>query len=200
MLRRLAMLGAAMLAAHQAWSAWSARPLARTPGVLVSSPPLQTMLASAPVIQFDEFVLTPLAQFELDARVLMLARYRWDEEAALAPFDLGLGWGRMSDSAVLARLELSQSARFLLWRWRDAPPIPEDEITRSAANIHVIPANAVVARSIAALRAGQLVHLRGQLVEATRADGFRWRSSLSREDGGNGACELMYVESVSIED
>ena len=63
-------------------------------------------------------------------------------------------------------------------RWRDAPPIPADEITRSAANVHVIPANAVVARQVAALRPGQRVRARGLLVEATRPDGWRWRSSL----------------------
>jgi hypothetical protein len=41
------------------------------------------------------------------------------------------------------------------------------------------------------------VIVRGYLVEARGADGWRWRSSLTREDTGAGACELIWVESVS---
>jgi len=42
----------------------------------------------------------------------------------------------------------------------------------------------------------EVVELRGRLVEASRANGWRWRSSLSREDSGAGACELMLIESI----
>ena len=31
------------------------------------------------------------------------------------------------------------------------------------------------------------------LVEVRGADGWTWRSSLSREDSGNGGCEVVYV-------
>ena len=141
-----------------------------------------------------------IADFAFEARVLLVSRYRFDAESALAPYDLGIGWGRMSDTAIIEQLGLAQSARFLTWRWRDAPPIPADEITRSAANVHVIPANAVVARQVAALRAGQRVRAKGVLVEATRPDGWRWRSSLSRDDGGQGACELMYLAEITVLD
>jgi hypothetical protein len=36
------------------------------------------------------------------------------------------------------------------------------------------------------------------LIEAQASDGWRWRSSLTREDTGNGACELVLVKSLSI--
>jgi hypothetical protein len=32
------------------------------------------------------------------------------------------------------------------------------------------------------------------LVEADGRDGWKWRSSLTRDDTGDGACELMWVE------
>lgn len=198
--RRFFIVAVVLFAASQAWTAYSHRPLARPPGVLVEAAPVQGEIAAARPFEVDAFTLTPLASFEFEARVLLVSRYRFDEESALSPLDLGIGWGRMSDSAVIEQLGLRQSVRFLTWRWQDAPPIPEAEITRSAANIHVIPANSVVERQIAALRPGQIVAAKGVLVEATRDDGWHWRSSLSREDGGSGACELMYVESVSIKD
>ncbi len=200
MLKRLAIAGLIVLGVHQAWDLYAHRPLARPPGVLVAVEPQQREpTQSAPIVR-DGFTLQPLADFAFEARVLLVSRYRFDAESALAPYDLGIGWGRMSDTAVIEKLALAQSARFLTWRWRDAPPIPVDEITRSAANVHVIPANAVVARQVAALRSGQRVRAKGVLVEATRPDGWRWRSSLTRDDGGQGACELMYLAEITVLD
>jgi hypothetical protein len=187
-----------LIASYQAWQ-WAAhRPVPQADGVLIANAPLQTPALSATPFVVGDFTLTPLAHFSLEARVLLISRYRWDTESKLAPYDLGVGWQRMSDSAVLRGLSLSQSARFLLWRWREAPPIPETEITRSAANIHIIPASPDIESRIADLRPGQLVALKGVLVEAVTQAGWRWRSSQSREDGGSGACELMYVEDLAI--
>ena len=196
MLKRLLLAGVVLLGLAQLWERYTHRALARPDGVLVADDPVQTDAADAIPFARGEFTLKPLAEFSLHGRVLLVERYRLDREAALAPYDLGIGWQRMSDSAVLRHLDLSQSGRFLHWRWRDATPIPEAEITRSAANIHLIPADRLIAARIAALRPGQLVALRGQLVEASRPDGWHWRSSLSRTDSGSGACELMYVEEL----
>jgi hypothetical protein len=41
-----------------------------------------------------------------------------------------------------------------------------------------------------------LIHLSGLLVEATGPEIGTWRSSLSRTDSGNGACELVWVEEL----
>ncbi|HET7227217.1 MAG TPA: hypothetical protein VFJ55_01130, partial [Chthoniobacterales bacterium] len=48
------------------------------------------------------------------------------------------------------------------------------------------------------LRCGALVHLSGELVEATGPRIGTWRSSLSRTDSGNGACELLYLEEMDV--
>ena len=199
MLKRWVLVIVVLLGLAQVWDRVVHRAITRPDGVLVATEPRQTAVEDASPFAVSEFTLTPLAEFSLHGRVLLASRYRLGREATLAPYDLGVGWQRMSDSAVLRGLSLSQSARFLHWRWRDAPPIPEAEITRSAANIHLIPANRYIASRIAALRPGQLVSLQGRLVEAARADGWRWRSSLSRTDSGNGACELLYVEAIDEE-
>ena len=67
------------------------------------------------------------------------------------------------------------------------------EIVRSSANMHLIPADAAVAQALRGVRAGQHVRIDGWLVQADAPDGWRWRSSLTREDSGGGACELVYV-------
>ncbi len=196
MLKRCVLAGIVLLGLAQVWDRFTHRAITRADGVLVATAPLQTHVEDPGPFAYREFTLTPLARFSLHGRVLLVSRYRLGRESALAPYDLGIGWQRMSDSAVLRGLSLSQSARFLHWRWRDAPPIPEAEITGSAANMHLIPANRHIRSRIAALRPGQLVSLQGRLVEASRPDGWRWRSSLSRTDRGGGACELFYVEDI----
>jgi hypothetical protein len=47
-------------------------------------------------------------------------------------------------------------------------------------------------------RVGNIAHLRGYLIDANRDDGFSWHTSLTREDTGDGACELMWVEAVEL--
>ena len=37
------------------------------------------------------------------------------------------------------------------------------------------------------------------LVDVDHGSGWHWRSSMSRNDTGDGACELVYVESMSVE-
>src|SRR5687768_17606787 len=70
------------------------------PGVLVAAEPMQRLVQRAPFIHGD-YQLTPLADFEVEARVLSVERYRTDGGARVSPIDFALGWGPMSDSAVL---------------------------------------------------------------------------------------------------
>jgi hypothetical protein len=172
------------------------RPLERAPGLLAPDAPRQTEPVDRSPVTHAGFELTPLADFSLEARVLSRHDYAFDAESALAPTDLAFGWGRMSDSSVLDRLDISQAGRFYSYRWKDEPPLPPAEIVRSSANMHLIPADAGVARELARVRAGMVVTLRGRLVEASGADGWRWRSSLTREDSGAGACELVLVDAL----
>lgn len=186
-----------LVAALLAWGAytwWAERPVPQRPGVIAPHAPLQTELDDAKPFDFRGYRITPLARFDVEARVLSRENYRFDREAALSTTDLMLGWGRMSDQAVLDRLDISQSGRFGWWRVRDFP-IPRREIETSSANVHTIAANSAIARRIAAIRRGQVVHLSGYLVRAD-AGNWYWISSLTRDDTGAGACELLFVESV----
>lgn len=168
------------------------------PGVLINEEPGQVLLpdGTAP-ISYGSFSLKPLALFSVNARVLHRRNYGYDAGAALVPVDLALGWGPMSDEAVLDQLSISQSMRFYWYQYKMPPPIPVAEIVSHSANMHIIPATPSVASRCKSLRAGSLVHLVGDLVEATGPGIGHWRSSLSRTDTGNGACELFYVEEIS---
>lgn len=184
-----------LLAGYGGWKEWSVRRFYQADGVLAAAMPLQTTLDDARPFDVNGYTITPLADFMLTARVLSRADYHFGRDADLVPTDIAFGWGRMSDSAVLEKISISQSNRFYFWQ-TDDPPIPLEEIALSSANMHLIPSTAAIQRSIGALRPGQVVKLRGKLVRADATDGWHWQSSLSREDTGGGACELVYVESV----
>jgi hypothetical protein len=176
---------------------WMGSEITRPPGVLIADRPVQREIHSQGPRQMHGYRLTPLASFEIRARVIGTERYFFDRGAALAPVDLALGWGPMSDTAVLKKLSFSQGGRFYRW-WTQEFPIPRRDIEIHSANMHMIPANGTIERGLKAIRPGHLVHVMGYLVEVSGEDGFRWKSSLSREDAGGGACELVLVESLSF--
>ena len=63
----------------------------------------------------------------------------------------------------------------------------------------MIPGDETLRASSLEARPGNLVHLKGWLIEAKAPDGWHWRSSLSRGDTGGGACEVVLVEALSLE-
>lgn len=165
-------------------------------GVLVPAAPAQTQIETAP-FEFEGHRIEVLAGFALDARVLGKERYWLGREAELSKYDLALGWGRMSDSRVLEQIDISQSGRWYRWR-AEQMPIPRREIERSSANMHLIAADDWTEKQIGKAAPGDLVRIRGYLVRVRGDDGWRWQSSLTRDDTGNGACELIFVEEFEI--
>lgn len=173
-------------------------PIARPDGELAAAAPLQQPLDVKPTtFNKGDFHITALARFSITARVLSRADYHWDQGAALVPVDLALGWGRMSDTAVLDKIDISQSGRFYFWHVSKFP-IPRAEIIDSSANMHLIPSDAAIEGAIERTRVGDVVSFDGYLVEADRPDGFKWVSSLSRTDSGGSACELVWVQDFDI--
>ena len=67
-----------------------------------------------------------------------------------------------------------------------------------SASMHMVPANAAVERTLRNVRSGQRVKFSGYLIEVRAPDGWHWKSSLTREDTGAGACELVWVEQIAV--
>lgn len=173
----------------------------RPPGILVPEEPQQSLLpvSAKPILHQGE-VLQPLADYKIRARLLLQENYHFDPVSKLAPTDLCVAWGPLSDSKNIERLHLSQTMRFCFYYWSGAPPVDEQTIISSIANMHIIPANAAVKELLSDLRPGQILTLTGKLVRVDKRDGSEWKSSLSRTDTGDGACEIMYVQGLSIEE
>ena len=189
----------AVLLTYIAWGAWhwyATRPIVTPEGVLADADPRQTNVTDGEKIEMGRWTLTVRATYQVTARVLASERYRFDSMADLVPEDLALGWGPMSDSRVLKTMQITQGNRFYYWRSSAATPIAREAIISHSANTHVIPADSTVARQLARLRPGEVVTLKGELVDGQRSDGGWIRTSLTRNDTGAGACEVMLVTDV----
>ncbi|KAF1052404.1 MAG: hypothetical protein GAK43_01937 [Stenotrophomonas maltophilia] len=172
------------------WWAWPGTSPVPAPVAAVNAAPGQPF-------RLVRYTLYPLQSFELQARILHREDYHFDRESELSPTDLALGWGPMADPAVLAQVRITQGNRWYHWH-AERMPLPRREIETHSANMHLIPGDAQVARTLANLREGQTIELQGELVKVVGDDGWTWISSLSREDTGAGACELIWVQHLAV--
>ena len=67
--------------------------------------------------------------------------------------------------------------------------------------MHLIPADDFIRAQLLAVKQGSIVTLEGQLVEVRDTqEQWHWRSSLTRNDTGAGACEIIWVKQVTLLD
>lgn len=158
----------------------------------VQEEPVQLDIQEAPALDWSGIELRPRALFGMESKVLGTRRYRFGQETDVSNIDVAFGWGRMADPEIVSQLSISQSGRFYFWRAKELP-IPAAEIVRSSANMHMIAANDGVRRKLKRLKEGDQVRLHGVLVDVHWPNGGYWRTSLTREDSGAGACEIVWV-------
>ncbi|MDH3982528.1 MAG: hypothetical protein OES84_06445 [Kiritimatiellaceae bacterium] len=141
------------------------------------------------------FTLSPLAEYDITAKILSKKRYYRGDAAKLSPIDFALGWGLMSDEKHINRLKIKQNVRYYFWKTKDPRHLAPITISSNSANCHLIPATSEIRRQLLKVRIGSVVHLTGKLVQVNKAN-WIWKSSTSRDDTGNGACEIILVEEI----
>lgn len=193
---RTLLLVGLMLASGAVWSwMWPARLEAVGP---YPHPVQQRVDTDITLAAPPGYHIVPTDSYDIQALVLSRARYRWDREADLSPVDLLLGWGPATMEPLVDQVKWSQSGRWGYWSWSGGVSIDQRELERNVANVHIIPNpdDAALLSDILAIRRGDSVLLRGYLVQVTGEDGYRWNSSRSRTDNGDGSCEVLYVTSM----
>lgn len=172
-------------------------PSAKWDGTVAPDVPVQTNNDLPPPFAHGEYTITPLANYSISAVVLRRENYRFDATADLSPIDLALGWGPMSIASNINSLSITQSNRFYYYKWNDKSLISGRDIAVNSANTHCIPADKNVKKILSSVRQYDLVDMQGYLISASRKDGYQWFSSLTRNDTGNGACEIFWITSIS---
>ena len=168
-------------------------------GVTAPDQPKQTIINVIKKWELDQFYFKALAGYQIKARVLSRNNFSIGKESEISPFDLALGWGPMSDQSVIDKIDISQSNRWYRWK-ADVLPIPAREISLNSANVHIIPKDETMKDKFDNVYSGSLIEMKGYLVEITTTDGWRWKSSLKRDDTAGGSCELFWVEDLEVFD
>jgi hypothetical protein len=161
-------------------------------------PPKQTEISPSDMQElarsiYDNAVFEPKARYRIAARVLSRERYYLGWSADLAPVDLALGWGELSDPAIDDIVDWYQGARWYFWKWDEQSTLDNGDISRQSANVHIVPATPNLRRALLAIKEDDVIQLSGFLVNIEGPEGEQWKSSLKRTDSGGGSCELLYA-------
>ena len=144
-------------------------------------------------IESDQSI-TPLKDFKGDFRILGSKVYTDDEQAKFSPIDYAVSWGLFAHPAIASQISVTQYDRYLNWKM-DKVPVPAEQAMQMVSNMHIIPASPEIAEEIKKVKRGDLVRLKGELVEVKDKD-LVWTSSLTPTDTGDGACEVFRVSSI----
>lgn len=146
----------------------------------------------APVLKNQSIAV--LQPFTGEFRILGTKAYQFDEQAKFSPVDFAVSWGDMAAPDIAKQIQVRQYDRYLNWRMNQLPIAPQKAI-QMVSNMHIIPANPHIAAQIQQVKAGDMVRLKGELVEVKDGN-LVWRSSLTNTDVGDGACEVFRVHSI----
>ena len=152
----------------------------------------------APAFAFGAYRLIPRAEYEIEAKLLSKRAYRRGPLTPLSPWDFALGWAEMSDAARSRHISFTQGDRFL-FRHALLRGLSMERIEQITANVHLVPASQNIAAALDRVVTGSTLKLRGKLIDVVDSvAGTVTPTSLTRTDLGAGACEILFVESLSV--
>ncbi|MCD4714687.1 MAG: hypothetical protein K8R73_15515 [Clostridiales bacterium] len=168
--------------------------------------PLQTDLSDMKEIRHigkeGEVILLPKAEYTLKGVVKSKKKYS-DYSSQISDYDLTFAWGELNKDGVDDFIKYSQSGRWYYYKYESGTPVSGDYIAKHSANVHIIHNNKEILEKIKRIDPGDFVVLKGYLVDVDfnkNDNDALWRTSTTRDDTGNGACEILFVEEVEIVD
>jgi hypothetical protein len=154
------------------------------------------------LLRGTRYFFTVKASYSLSGMIVSTRRYPSGFMSILSPYDYATIWGKVPD--YLSYIKFNQVVRYCLFSYDLASPVDKDYIQKHMANNHMIPATANLRKALKLAKKDDLVQIDGYLVYVManmRKRGVAtWNSSLTRDDGGAGACEIIYVQKLRIND
>lgn len=147
------------------------------------------------------YLLLRTHRFAVTGKVLSATEYDWVWTNPLYDVDLGLAWGdRVAE--LEERFDFHQNGRWLFWRTAEALSEADRRyLTSHVGNLHLIPAEGALSvdRALRRVGVGDLVRIEGYLVTIQDAGTNELaRSSTRRDDTGDGACEIVWVDRLQV--
>jgi hypothetical protein len=175
--------------------------------------PVQKEIPSTEDIEFEKdgylWQLTPLYDYEISGLVVGRMNYQIfsiNKYTSLFPIDLGLIWGSNVANKVYQdkRIKFKQDSRWCWVSWSGGAIFNLNEFS----NNHLFIKEKDLSNKAKKINRGDQITIKGKLVniiatplEDTGMSGqntITWKSSITREDNGAGACEIIYVEDIKV--
>lgn len=166
-----------------------------------------TLLNEPLQVNIDPVELSPgvfaLAHFSAEVLVLSTKKYPLDSNDVLSvvsPLDIAVAWSDAATPEARKAVELTQSERRYHWRarTRDMKKPGVGDFTKKSGNWHMVPADDDILGQLESLKPDQTVLIEGDLIQVFFQDGTFYKSSLVRDDTGDGACEIILTRKVSV--
>lgn len=168
----------------------------------IHSPPVQEEGASpefAKEIFGKKYLIKPRARYELSGLVVTLNNLDeawfniYYEDDPYNMKDICVIWGGNLVSGDYQKVEFSSGIWTCYFRFDDDVKFNPHELS----NNHLLPADLLVAAKIKSVEVGDQIRLRGTLVDY-ELGGMTRATSLTRNDTGNHACEVVYVTEFDV--
>ena len=189
---------------------WFVRGSLPNPSVIVNalrSAPLQRETALKP-FDFEyaksSYVIEPLAEYDISGLIVTHNDPGgwgdiYHDDSSVDFRDLCLIWGSNLNSVIFENFEFWSEPWTCNARTYSDAAVQAFDLS-ALGNNHLLSADQEVQQTINSARIGDQIHLKGLLIDyyPPGMKEYGRRSSLTRDDTGNGACEVMYVQSAEI--
>lgn len=171
--------------------------------------PVQTQLYKSATIHFERdgysYDLDPRYQYDMSGLVVGAFNYKnfsVEKIEKVFPLDLCLIWGSNLKNKVHLNpgVHFSQDCRWCWVNWSG----PVDFNLQELSNNHLLIKDDRIWQIAKELKRGDQVHIIGKLVNAVirplngGSGLISWDTSITRNDSGAGACEVIYVEDIVV--
>lgn len=164
----------------------------------IKSEPLQYEIYPDEVILDQNFTAKLHHYYELEATVLMKKSYKNEWDGHIQPYDFVLAWKDMTDNNFLKKIKIKQSGRWYYYKWEENG-IDFKRVGHNSSNTHMIPANEDIRDILDDIDEGESYYFEGYLTDLNYQDQYNdilLKSSIRRDDTGDGACERFYVTKI----
>lgn len=183
------------------------KPIEKVESLKNISEPVQSYTSGSvqKIIDGKNININYIASYSISGKVVDVQKYYgYKTQNKLSPIDVGIVWGFLAECSDKLTWT-SNGTRFLRWRPNDMTWYSkvggEKAVSRCLSNNHVIPSDENIEKLIKNIKKDDYVKIEGYLVNVRydEPDGswFMWSSSTTRDDDGDGACELIYVTGVT---
>lgn len=165
---------------------------------IVKQEPIQTKTIQTK-FSINHFSVKPLYNYEITGRVLKVQGYEDGKKGTeLSKYDVVLGWKEMSDLNNFNNIDISLKNRW--FSWTNNTDLSDKDVNSMISNNHIIHSDSMVKKKLSELKDKDVIKMQGYLVSIIdQSDNkWAWRSSVSRNDKGDGANEIFYVRSIEV--